>query len=698
MNDRNRVLLLIGIMAMAIILVGGVSILLLFRAAFSEEQARLVETAQSQARLMEAISNFSAINNQDYPGGARESALSQFRAAHENYEGFGDTGEFTLAQREEDLIVFILRHRHSNLDQPEPVQFNSELAEPMRRALSGQSGTVVGLDYRGVHVLAAYEPVANLDMGIVAKIDMTEIRAPFIQAGIIAGIVMIVVIVLGAILFRQVSNPILRQLTINEERFRELFNNLTSGVAIYEAQQAGEDFIFRDMNKSGERISNTKREDIIGKNVSEVFPGVKKMGLLDVFQQVWQTGELAHLPASLYEDDRNTFWTNNKVFRLPSRELVSVYDDITDQVKTQATLELQSAIVANMSESVNLVQAKDGKLVYMNPNSEQVFGYSTGELIGKHVSILNASTDKKSAEVTANEIMAAIQDQGRWEGEILNIRKNGRKFWTLASVSLFNHPEHGPTLISVQSDISDRKQAELERENLLNELEIKNDEMESFIYTVSHDLKAPLISVNGFAAALQKEYNEELDGQGQHYLNRIQANIARMDEFITKLLELSRIGRVVGDFEHIDIRTMILDLQDEMEIELQNAKITLPASLPTTFGDRLRIHQVFANLIDNAIKYRSPERPLEIKIGYKKQGKLIQFSISDNGIGIDQRHFDRIFKPFHQLQSDKPGTGMGLSLIKKAIEHLGGQIWIESQSGKGTTFYFTLPHIRNGDE
>ena len=184
MDERRRILFLLLIMTSVALVVSGISITLLYRATLEEEQARLVETAQSQARLMEAVARFDAVYNVDYPEGPEAATLSQIRDAHENYLGFGETGEFTLAKREGDLIVFLLRHRHADLDLPLPVPFGSELAEPMRRALSGQSGTVVGLDYRGETVLAAYEPVAKLDLGIVAKIDLAEHRAPFVTAGI----------------------------------------------------------------------------------------------------------------------------------------------------------------------------------------------------------------------------------------------------------------------------------------------------------------------------------------------------------------------------------------------------------------------------------------------------------------------------------------------------------------------------------
>ena len=235
MNERRRVLLLILIMASVASVVGGTSFLLLYRTALAEEKVRLVETAQSQARLIEAVARFDASNSMDYPKGAVEATLSQIRDAHDHYTGFGKSGEFTLAQRKGDYMVFLLRHRHYDLDLPKPVPFDSDLAEPMRRSLSRQSGTMIGLDYRGVEVLAAYEPVDELNWGIVAKIDMEEIRMPFLRSGMIAAICGLSIVSLGAALFLKATAPLLRQLEESEERFRHMFEQAADAVVLIDA-------------------------------------------------------------------------------------------------------------------------------------------------------------------------------------------------------------------------------------------------------------------------------------------------------------------------------------------------------------------------------------------------------------------------------------------------------------------------------
>jgi PAS domain S-box-containing protein len=226
MGENKRVLWLVLIMASASLTVAGVAITMLYRAAFEEERARLVETAQSQARLIEAVARFDAIYSQNYPGGSEDATLSQITDAHERYRGFGDTGEFTLARRVGDNIVFLLSHRHHDLENPEPIPFDSELAEPMRRALSGMQGTVIGLDYRGELVLAAHEPVGELNLGIVAKIDLAEVRSPFMRAGGIAVIIAMLVVLIGATLFLRITSPIMRRLKEHSQHLSRMVGEL----------------------------------------------------------------------------------------------------------------------------------------------------------------------------------------------------------------------------------------------------------------------------------------------------------------------------------------------------------------------------------------------------------------------------------------------------------------------------------------
>ena len=199
-----------------------VSIFVLYQTAYEEERSRLVEVAQSQARLMEAVARFDMKYSHNYPEGTEAATLSQFIDAHKKFEGFGETGEFLLARKEENHIIFLLSHKHTDLMIPKSLPMDSHFGVPLQRALNGESGTMVGPDYRNVKVLAAYEPIKILNLGLVAKIDLQEIRAPFYRAGLIALGIGFAVISVGTVLFWRVSDPLIREITTSREQLRSL--------------------------------------------------------------------------------------------------------------------------------------------------------------------------------------------------------------------------------------------------------------------------------------------------------------------------------------------------------------------------------------------------------------------------------------------------------------------------------------------
>ena len=202
------------------------SIFILYQTAYEEERSRLVEVAQSQARLMEAVARFDMKYSHNYPEGTEAATLSQFIDAHKRFEGFGKSGEFLLAREKESQIVFILSHKHTDLMVPQSISIDSPFGIPIRKALGGESGTMVSLDYRNVEVLAAYEPIKILNLGLVAKIDLQEIRAPFYQATWIALGIGFAVISVGVVLFWRVSDPLVREITTSREQLRNFAHRL----------------------------------------------------------------------------------------------------------------------------------------------------------------------------------------------------------------------------------------------------------------------------------------------------------------------------------------------------------------------------------------------------------------------------------------------------------------------------------------
>jgi diguanylate cyclase (GGDEF)-like protein/PAS domain S-box-containing protein len=248
----------------------------LYSVAIEEERARLSEFAQSQARTIEAVATYDRKEGRLLGRSITDSTamtLSQFRDAYRNFTGFGKTGEFTLARRKGDQIVFILHHRHEAVEQPPAVPFASTLAEPMRRALSGHSGTIVGLDYRDETVLAAFEPVAVLDLGVVAKIDLAEIRAPFIRAGGVVTAIAALLSVVGTFFFIRITGPMVKKIHESEAKFRSLFESSNDAFMVLDEK------CFLDCNAATLRMFGcTNREEFCGTHPAEWSPPVQEDG------------------------------------------------------------------------------------------------------------------------------------------------------------------------------------------------------------------------------------------------------------------------------------------------------------------------------------------------------------------------------------------------------------------------------------
>jgi signal transduction histidine kinase len=242
-------------------------------------------------------------------------------------------------------------------------------------------------------------------------------------------------------------------------------------------------------------------------------------------------------------------------------------------------------------------------------------------------------------------------------------------------------------------DITERKRAEVERENLIRELTKKNSELERFTYTVSHDLKSPLITIAGFLGYLEPDTVSGDMDRLRGDIQRIQNAVDKMERLLNELLELSRIGRLMNPPAEVSFEDVVREALDNVHGQLDSSGVAveLVPNLPTVYGDRQRLVEVLQNLIDNAIKFmgNQPNPCIEIGQQGEETGEPI-FFVRDNGIGISPEYHGRIFGLFDKLDTKTEGTGIGLALVKRIVEFHGGRIWVESEVGKGSTFFFTL--------
>ena len=244
------------------------------------------------------------------------------------------------------------------------------------------------------------------------------------------------------------------------------------------------------------------------------------------------------------------------------------------------------------------------------------------------------------------------------------------------------------------TDLTALKTVEQEREKLIGELEAQNIEMESFTRTVSHDLKSPLFTIQGFLGLLGKDLAQGNIERAERDMTRIASATNKMYQLLEDLLALSRAGRLVGEVEEIDLDELVQETLELLtgQIEAAGLQVVVESGLPIVYGDRIRLQAVFQNLIENSTKFIGDQARPRLEIGARDNGGETVFYVSDNGIGIDPAEQKKVFGLFNKLDEKATGTGIGLSLVHRIIEVHQGRIWVESQGlGRGTTFCFTLP-------
>ncbi|MFA6056053.1 MAG: ATP-binding protein [Thermodesulfovibrionales bacterium] len=349
------------------------------------------------------------------------------------------------------------------------------------------------------------------------------------------------------------------------------------------------------------------------------------------------------------------------------------------------------------------------QIEYMSPSSKKITGYSPEEFLN-NPDLMTSIIHSEDRNLYVSHINN-FEEEHHDEMEFRIITRDGRMKW-LAHICapLYMQNKFLGRRIS-NRDITDRKttEAELKKyrehleelvkqrtaelEKMTNELSRSNAELQQFAYVASHDLQEPLHVIKGFLNLFEKRYKDKLDEKGREFISFTIDGAKRMQNLIRDLLEYSRVGHKGKEFKPTEcsviLERVLFNLK--MAIEERGAQVTYD-NLPTIMADVTQFTSLFQNLIGNAIKFQGAEAP-RVHISAERKGDEWLFSVSDNGIGIDPKFIDKIFVVFHRLhtRNEYPGTGIGLALCKKIVEHHGGNIWVESELQKGSTFYFTLP-------
>ena len=455
----------------------------------------------------------------------------------------------------------------------------------------------------------------------------------------------------------------------------------------------------KSVNRTYLEIGRVKHEDVVGRNIKEVFPGhlLKEGGLLQAFEEVMETREpfrlddVRHTSTHHPEKRLNFTVTGIRVAEEEEEEeatLILIIEDITERAKLREEIRKSRDFMDTIFKtSVDIVVTTDesGIITFVNRAIERIAGYKEEELIGRHVSELYDKGRER-----AKDMMGILTSGQALKSYRLRLfAKQGNEIPISVSGSLLKDSQ-GKVIgtLGFVRDVSRLAEAE-------EELMKKNEELENFVYVVSHDLKSPLISLQGFSSALLKDYQDKLGEEGKRYVKRITANTHRMEVLISDLLALSRLGRAVSAFKDISSLEIANRVCNHLKprLEKNRIEVSIGDNLPTIRCDGDRIYQVFENLLVNAMKFMGDREKPRIEIGYEEKGEFHRFYVKDNGIGIDPRYHGKIFEIFHRLKEidDEEGTGIGLVIVERIIKNHGGEVWVESEKGKGATFYFTLP-------
>jgi PAS domain S-box-containing protein len=332
-----------------------------------------------------------------------------------------------------------------------------------------------------------------------------------------------------------------------------------------------------------------------------------------------------------------------------------------------------------------LITDNQGAVVLANPFGCKLLGYEEAALIGKPF----LSLVEPGAAPEQSDVEEILRTGKVLQHETVLLHRDGSRIYVMGG---YRYMPDGRFQYIFQ-DISERIQAEAEREALIRELESKNAELEQFTYTVSHDLKSPLVTIRGFLGYLEKDIQAGNQARTKSDIARIAASTDKMQALLRELLELSRVGRVKNPSEMIPFNAIVDEALKLIDGQLSSnlPRLDVMPDMPDVYGDHLRLVEVMQNLLDNAIKFsRQSEDPC-IQVGVRKERQENIFYVRDNGMGIPPAYHERVFGLFNTLDAVAEGTGIGLTLVKRIIEVHGGRIWIESDGSSGTTFCFTLP-------
>jgi PAS domain S-box-containing protein len=615
------------------------------------------------------------------------------------------SAETFIVRRDGDSVLYINELRgkkNSALNYKLPL---STTNLPSAKAVLGYKGFFEGTDYNGNKVLADLNSIPYSDWFIISKIDNDEIYEPIREQAylIIAGAV--ILILFGGLGARNtIKNQKIKfykkQLILEQEKAELAKAVDQSPVSIVITNL---DAKIEYVNPKFIEVSGYSFDEVKGKN-----PKILKSGLTPeyVYKELWDTllkGKTWRGEFINKKKDGDLYWEIVSVSPIKNESgiitnYVSVQEDITQRKNIEKALrkseEQYRFLFENMLDGFaycKMIFKNNHPLDFIYIDVNLAFSELTGikNVIGKKVSEVIPGIRSSNPELF--EIYGRVSMTG--EPEQFESYIDILKKWF--SVSAYS-PEKG-YFIAMFDNITERKKAAQAIEQAVKDLERSNQELEQFAYIASHDLQEPIRMVMLYTQMLRDRYKDIFDSEAKIHLNFLEEGSVRMYNLINDLLEYSRISSRSVAYEQTDCNMVVREVVNDLKYSIEQERATvLYDNLPSIVCNKTQIRQLFQNMISNALKFRNENAPV-INVKCESNNGNWLFSIRDNGIGIDRRHFERIFVIFQRLHSrDKyPGTGIGLAICKKIVERHGGHIFVNSEIGKGSVFYFTIPQKVN---
>ena len=498
----------------------------------------------------------------------------------------------------------------------------------------------------------------------------------------------------------------------SEERYRMMFRSMGDAVSVYEAVDQGNDFVFRDFNEAAERIEKVKSEDVIGRSVLEVFPGLKDLGLFEVFQRVWRTGKPEHLPAGIYKDKRIVGWRENYVYKLPSGELVAVYQDITNRKRleeelrqyslhlerlvNERTKELRSArerleYVISSNPAViytgkPLADGSDFVLTYVSERVSAMLGFEPQDFVG-HPEVWERRVHPEDLRPALSQV-PRLWKEGQYAFEYRFLHRDGTYRWIREEAKMVRDTDGKPIEVNgYWTDVSERKRLEEEL--------VKSQRLAAIGETsamVGHDLRNPLQGIAGivYLAKRDLESRKAVDRRAAAaQLDTIQEEITYMDKIVSDLQDYSQ--PLAPKLTETNLPNLIRQTLSTIKIP-KAIKVTVEIEKPaeTAMIDPTLMRRTLTNLTINAIQAMPKRGKLTIRARSKRDSTIM--TVEDTGAGIARKNLAKLFSPFFTTKAK--GQGLGLAVCKRLVEAQGGTITVKSKPRKGTAFTIKLPRGR----